>query len=215
MSPRIFLRFTDATEQVTTTQWSNNGLRQEVIDAQGNKTVMDHDAAGHVIRITGPTGQTVRFTFDSLGRMTTLVDAGGKTTRVEYQDDSELIAARIDVDGVKQEFNYDRHGSLTEIRRGGGKCRKSPTIPMVVKSRRGPPGRPEVKYTYDAKGKSCVDRRSTGAADPHGYDPHGNLSRVTNPLGGVTRWTYDSANRIVSKTDASDAAVKYEVQFAR
>ena len=43
----------------------------------------------------------------------------------------------------------------------------------------------------------------SNAKTTYTYDPNGNLLEETNPLGQVTKRTYDSLNRLTSESDAA------------
>jgi len=172
-------------------------------DQLGRCTTRFVDAGGRLVSETGPTGQTVRYEYDLLNRLSRMTDAQGGSTNLVYDANSNLITV-TDPRGKTNSYSYDSMDRLI-----------SHTDPML---------RTE-SFTYDQKGNvhSFTDRR--GKVTSYGYD---NLDRLifvgyaTITNGGTTTYErtatygYDGAscgcggaNRLMQVVDSVSGTIAY------
>lgn len=149
-------------------------------------TTTAYDELGHVTRVVTPRGNVaganpddyaVTFAYDDAGNRTKVT--APPTLREEYG------AAAVTVSGT-QEAGYDAFGSLVSSRDALGRVSK------VEYDKRGL----AVKQTapsYTAPGTSTPVVPTTTFE----YDPNGNQTKVTDPRGFDTRYSYDRQGRVV------------------
>ncbi|WP_453087020.1 FG-GAP-like repeat-containing protein [Streptomyces roseus] len=188
VSPRGNISGANAAAFTTTYGYDENGNQTTVTDPSGAVTTTAYDALNRPISVTDALGQTTKTTYDGNGNVLTTTDPLGKATLHTYTD-SGLTASSTDPLGKVTSFGYDPDGNQTSL-----------TTPLGFKT----------TSTYDADGRlaSQVEARGNAVgADPakfttaYAYDPAGNLTKVTNPLGKATSTSYDAANRVVASTD--------------
>jgi RHS repeat-associated protein len=191
-------RHIDTSGAVTVTQRDQG--RQEVTDPLGRRSVIQYDFRGQPVKVTGPTGASIGFTYDALGRTTSIKDSFGRETRFEYLRNSSLVTAVGYPNGSRQVFDYDSALNLTSIKRGGETVIAFTYHPDGnVKSLVGA-GQPELALAYDAKGrlKSVTDAlRQTTQFE---YDDRGNQIARIDSSGMQTTWKYDARDRVTSVT---------------
>ncbi|TQO28436.1 YD repeat-containing protein [Streptomyces cavourensis] len=118
---------------------------------------------------------------------------------VDYRERHTVnrLSSSTDQLGKTTTYAYDADGNLL-----------SRTSPLGHKS----------SWTYDSDGRqaTAVDPRGNATgADPaqytttYGYDPAGNPTKVTDPLGGVTTTAYDALGKVVERKDADGRTTSY------
>lgn len=123
------------------------------------------DAAGRVIEERDVTGRGKSFTYDALGRLTSVVFlnasgnpvAGGDGTATYEYDEVGNQTAQIDAEGNRTEFRYNQMGWLTET---------------IL-----PEGQIEA-YTYDAFGNLLTRTDAAGYTTTYTYDSMNRLIRT-------------------------------------
>ncbi|MFC7489469.1 RHS repeat-associated core domain-containing protein [Knoellia alttitudinis] len=171
------------------------GFLTSVTDALGTPfartMTMLRDPMTHAVtRITDPLGRAGSITYDADGNITAVTRASGTsaavTTRATFVGSPLPGRQDTTVDGLGHvtRYTYDDHGNLTRL-----------TDPM---------GRVwNATYTRDGTQETVQD----GTLAPRRYIwASGMPLSVTDPLGHVTRTTYDSAGRGIAVTDAAGAA---------
>ena len=194
---------------VTTTHWSQDGRRQEIIDPLGNKSVIDYDEHRRCSTITNPDKKTSRFTYDELGRTATIEGCCGNSVRFEYLENTLLIKSVIDDGGSRQKYDYDLNRNLIAITDADGGLTKFTYYPDgLLKSVAGP-SIPEEHLSYHPDGSIASSTNALGDTIRYEYDKRDNVVREIDPLGGVTYMTYNELNQLTSITDSTGAKTSY------
>ena len=201
-------------EAVTTFNYDLNGRLNEVIDARSHSTNLAYDDLDRLSRVTNALGHHTDIAYDKAGHVVSasvssasdlliseiqnqydergrlfqqsqlLLDAAGQqtgsaTTELVY-DRSDRVRNVIDPDSRHLSMDYDGVDRLVELRDSAGN---------------------REHYVYDAAGN--VSKRTTtdineGGGSPsvievdYDYDPMNRLIRITDMLGRLTRFHYDS-----------------------
>ncbi len=175
-------------------------LHEFINDGVALVTRYTYDAAGRVASITYPSGWTVAYTRDAMGRATALVaqSPDGTTslpvlTNVTYQPFGPLNALAFG-NGITETRSYDSDYRLTNLADNGG------AGPIQ-----------NLGYSYDAADNvaSITDGVTSAKNQSLGYD---SLNRLVNAAGGYGKlvYTYDSAgNRLTENADGSTATFSY------
>lgn len=197
----------------TTLDWSEGGELRSVRDASGT-TTFDHDASGLLTGLTSQAGtveyardvlgrvtrvtvrngsleQAATYAYDAVGRLTSVVDPLGGTTRLEY-DAGDRLTRRTLPNGVVTEVTYDlRDQILSMIHRG-----PDGTVLASVAYDRAPGGEPRRITREDG---STVDLSYDAALRLTGEERRDARGAVVEALA----YTYDAAGNRLSRTDGA------------
>ncbi|MFE9836548.1 DUF6531 domain-containing protein [Streptomyces sp. NPDC005551] len=217
---------TDAAGGKTTYTYDKVGRLLSSVSPRGNVSGADpaayttnyaYDAAGNTTKVTGPTGASTSTTYDAINRPLVVTDPLGHTTGHTYDANSNVTKV-TDAAGKTVTSVYDKNNRVTS---STDQLSKTTTYAYDADgnllSRTSPLGNKE-SWTYDGDGRqaTAVDPRgNVTGADPaqytttYGYDPAGNPTTVTDPLGGVATTAYDAVNNVVKQTDADKRATAY------
>jgi RHS repeat-associated protein len=224
-SPVLTVGVTDPLGKATTYSLNQYGSAVQIVDAL-HDTTQTTWAANDVV-MTGRTdanGNATSYTYDGFGnelsQSINVVDVQGQAHAYSIQTTywppstftppyiKDRVQTRIDRNGTTTSYTYDPTGNLTQKQ-------------VTVHDASGGTSTNTVAYTYYQNGDraSMVDAR--GYPTFYTYDPYGNLASTTDPLrgvasstwserslplthtdalGNVTTLTYDTLNRVTSKT---------------
>ncbi|MFI9182074.1 DUF6531 domain-containing protein [Streptomyces goshikiensis] len=196
VSPRGNVSGANPAAYTTSYVYDAAGNLTETTGPTGAKTKTTYDAINRPLVATDPLGHSTGYTYDANNNVTKTTDAAGKTTTAVYDKNSRLSSSTDQLSKTTT-YAYDTDGNLL-----------SRTSPLGHKS----------SWTYDGDGRraTAVDPRGNGTgADPaqytttYGYDPAGNPTKVTDPLGGVTTTAYDALGKVVGRKDADGRTTSY------
>ena len=150
------------------------------LDGSGNVTQTD---------VTDPRGFVKRFSFNSAGLTTTVLDALGQSeaqsTTYEWQAGTNLLLSVTDTLSRKTAYTYDSKGNVLTVTRLA-------TTPNAVTT----------TFTYDptySQVATVTDPLSHTTT--FGYDTKGNLTTITNALSKVTTITVNTQGQPLTITD--------------
>jgi RHS repeat-associated protein len=253
----------DALGNVTSNTFNAAGKPLTVTDPLGNVTTRSYDASGNALVETDPLGRVSTFSYDANGnkrtetrtrtdalgavvsmtttwaydrenRVVAKIDPLGGTERTEY-DALGKLAAEIDANGNRKEYQYDARGNLVETRFPDG-TRETASYDAegnrtAVVDRAGG----TTSFVYDALDRLTRTVHADGGVEVREYDADGRLTRIvdengnetrfgydaaghrtseTNALGGVTLHTYDPVGRPLTTTDANGSLTRFEYDVA-
>ncbi len=178
-----------------------NHQPQTYTDAAGQVWKMAYNSAGQLTQATDPLGYTVKYTYDTVGDLLSIINENGKAAVSYTYDSFGRIATRTDSEGWKVSYAYDTLNRLTEETYPDGTTRKYVWTKLDLTSVTDRQGR-ITKFAYDA------DRNLTSVTDPDnnvtklGYWENGMLKTLTDGNGNVTSWNIDIESRPTGKTYA-------------
>lgn len=152
-------------------------------------TTTAYDALNRPSVTTDPLGGTTTVAYDANGNLVSSTDTAGKSVFHAY-DKVDRVVAVTDADERTTQYAYDRAGQLTARTTALGFTET---------------------WSYDDDGRMSarVDPRGNEeGADPAQYDwiyqysRAGQLTKLTNPLGDATSWTYDGVGNTLTREDA-------------
>jgi YD repeat-containing protein len=196
----------------------------------GQSETYGYDSAGRLTSVTTPMGRRkLAVSYDADGRVAWLEQAGQGRTTFAY-DDAHGRRTVTMADGTVLTQVYDFAGRLVEERLGStGKHVVYDGEGRTVASITGVPAVPMTGYTavvpatfYDRRGDAVlsVDAMGLGTATTYNshhqplvdtrtdlttvnrdYDAQFRLSKVTDPLGKATTYTYNGRGQVLTRTD--------------
>ncbi|WP_434594752.1 RHS repeat-associated core domain-containing protein [Streptomyces sp. A5-4] len=204
------LQFTyDAGQRITS--WTDtNGSRYSYTYDEQDRCTGQGGEAGHV---------AANFSYDGAdgdwpgARITTVVTAGGATSRFVI-DDQSLIVAVIDSLGGVVRTSYDVHGHLASVTDALGRTTALLNHPL---------GRPlevtradgaVIRYIYNKQMAPSSIVLPGGAVWRREYDGRGNCTAVTDPAGQSTHIAYDDRGGLASVTDRAGHTTQVQCDAA-
>ena len=207
----------DPNGYVTSLAYNGSNQLTSVTDPAGRSLSFSYGGNGLVSEMTGPGGQSVSYSYDGSGNLTSVTDVGGGVT--SFTDDSaHLLLTMTNPNG--QSGGPDAGDKLTNTYTSG-----------QVTEQVDPMGR-ATYYSYsgdnlsssggsttitDPNGDVTVEEyvngelisltkgygTPTAATWDYAYDPATlGITRVVDPDGNVTTYTYDSLGDVLTNTDA-------------
>ncbi len=209
---------------------------RSVRDPIGRTVSYTYDLTNHLAGVTDPAGGVTRYTYDAAGRTLTITDSRGITFLTNTYSASGRVVKQLQADGGQWQFAYMLSGATVT----GPGC-PGPTCPsvespdiiaqgftftggFVVATTLTDPRGNAATYRFnnfgyvieqiDALGQSTKFERAAGTnlllstTDPLGrvtrvtYDANGNVTSITDPAGNVRTFTYEPTfNRVTTITD--------------
>ncbi len=189
-----------------------------VTDAKGNQTIYGYNDNSSVIRLRevdvldlgGTQEFDTGYQYDTIERLTRVVDNRGHTTRFEY-DSRHNRVTKTDALGNLTRYAYDGLERLTETRyelRTGG-TGAGGLIETIVNAQTWDDSSRltaqidghgnATTYVYDALNRRVSTVMADGTADVVEYNGHGNPTSRTDANGTKVTLAYDALDRLVRK----------------
>ncbi len=198
----------DAAQCLTQYSWCKCGDLKSIVDGNGHRTTWRHDVAGRIWEKEYSDGSKEEYSYDLIGRLSSVVDAASKTRSYSYAVDNSLLSTG----GTTFTYNatYSRMETMSDLS-GTTTFTYNPIGTLGagrLASVSGTHANSEITYGYDALGR--VTKRSINGVDRNFTFADGiRLTRETNPLGQFD-YTYDGAtSRIASATAATGLVSAY------
>lgn len=206
-SQRLIQEIRDANGNATTyttTTVSGQTVLWKARDPVGREVTFDYTTLSIggaqvvvVSRVTDPYGRQATYTYTAAGLLDVATNAAGRTTR----------------------YAYDAGGRLTGVTNARGYTTTIEWTPLTDHSRVtrvvAPDGAPTT-YSYAVGGLSrttVTDARGHATLFDVNAGPdenfRGNVERVTDPLGNVAQYTYDTRHNVTQITDARSNRTTY------
>ncbi|MEU0127683.1 RHS repeat-associated core domain-containing protein [Streptomyces sp. NPDC006289] len=150
-------------------------------------TTFAYDAQGNLrtVKAPAPLGTTT-YTYDGLGRTTTVKDARGVTTLYEY-DNRDRVTKVDSSNYATVTYSYDGDGNLKQRSDGTG----------------------VIKYDFDPLSRETVRTLQDGSQTVLAYTPAGNVDTYQDPA-GLTDYTWNEVNKLKSLKDPKGRTTSYE-----
>jgi RHS repeat-associated protein len=171
-----------------------NGLIETTTDGRGTIAMLTYDGNGSPLTSKVAAHPAVDFSYDSIGRLSSLTDQVGSTTNFAY-DNRGLITSRTDPLGNITNYYYDDAGRLDHVIDRNGDT---------------------VSFAYTPTSKLETITYPDTAPDPSvsfTYNQHDDLTEMQDSL-GTSSYNYDAAHRLISQTDVNGFTVSYNYNEA-
>ena len=184
VSPLGNLSGATAASYTTNYGYDADGNQTTVTDPLGDVTTTGYNADDQAVSVTDPVKNVTKTQYNADGDVVQVTYPNGGTVVNEYDPDQRLKES-TDQDSRTTQYTYNRDGTrATEIDPRGA----------------------ETEWSYNADAQMTqVDAPETSTTPnevtKYGYDPAGNQTTVTDPLGNLTTTAYDADDNAVSVTD--------------
>jgi len=227
---------TNALGQTVRYDLDANNRPRSMTDAAGRVTRYTYDAVGNILRITDHGGQITDFTYDPKWQKPATItvyqdDGTPLVTRHTYDPNTGNLLQTTDPRGLTATYTFNARGQIATVTNSLGKVMRFTYGPSGdIQAVTDPLGF-EAAFDSDAVGRAQSETDPLGRTsrfvlnarnqivefiDPENlttrftYDPRGNLASVTDRAGRtVVQYTYDSMNRVETRTDASGRIDRY------
>ncbi len=245
---------------IGTTIYSNHdvlGNPQTVTDPNGNSTIYTYDTIGRVTtvrapgdtnssqyfyvaggcqscggankidHITLPERNTIWYTYDAMGNLSSITDSLNNTINYTYDSEGNKLTEQIkDPSGALQktlsysydalnrltkitnpdssytQYAYDSHGNRTSLRTPNAQLTTYAYDALSRLTSVTQPGTVVIGYGYNANNNLKAVTNANNNTTTYKYDDKGRVYQVISPDTGTTTYSYDPAGNMVSKTDA-------------
>ncbi len=192
---------TPSPDMVTAYQYDHVGNLSRVIRASGdaaNERATDYAYDGlERVRVetqypswptTSPTLLT-RYSYDTAGNRTSLVDPLGQTTSFSYDNVNRLSLVDYSDPGTADvSYSYDAHGNRTGMTDGTG----------------------STGYSYDETDRLLAVTSPGPKTVGYRYDLDGNRTKVVYPDGTAVTYTFDKGSKLSSLADWASRSIGYQ-----
>ena len=210
--------------QTSTSAYDANGTLISETDTEGIKTTYKYDVLNRVIEKTVSKGETVTYLTSYGYEDITVQDIAGEkiiknayvekesypdgsTSSEKYYDTNGKIV-REKANGIYTDYSYDKSGNQIGAYTNGTKAsEKAGKRILTLYDEKGRQTHTIVNPVVNGK-ELVVDEKKTIVLSKE-YDEKDNLSKETDALGNVTKYTYDDSARItaVIQTDGKEDIV--------
>ncbi len=249
--------------------FDNLGNPQTVTDPNGNATNYTYDSTGRVLtvkapddtnptqyfyiaggclscgspnkidHITLPEGNTIWYTYDTLGNPATITDSQSNSINYTYDSGGNKLTEQIkDASGTLQKtlsYQYDALNRLSKIinpdtnytqfdydAQGNRISLQSPNMTLTTYTYDAlnrlssviQPGSITTGYGYDTNNNLTSVEDANTNTTTYKYDDKGRVYQVISPDTGTTTYSYDPAGNMTSKTDAKGVTISYSYDAA-
>lgn len=179
--------------------FGDHGALATITDAMGSTVRFDYDELGDIISVVAPDGGLYRHEYDSVGRLIAAVDPSGATVRKGYDVEGRVIELTDPQGGVMRR-TLDALGRTVEsVAPDGARTRWTYHPNGEIATVTGPDGR-TWRTEIDVYGRTVAVVDPTGARATRTYSPAGRLLARTSPGGRSETFDYDAAGRLVATT---------------
>lgn len=206
----------DVLNRLTAMVLPNDGTYAYAYDRTGNLTRVtgptgitaeyDYDGAGNLLSLNA-SGSITAYAYDALNRVTQITNALGGKTAYTYDKGGNVTGITY-ADGASYTYRYDSMGRVTGVETPSGLSVKSlyDTEGQLVKETQ---SEHVTAYAYDVLGNVTAVTDAMGGKTSYDYDALSRITKVTSPMGSESTFAYDSLGNVTSFTDAGDHTTTY------
>lgn len=172
----------------TINYYDANQRVNKVIGTEGDKTLLEYNALGWLIKVTDPLHAVTSYAYDALGRVISVTDALGGKSEFDYDELGRLLSM-TDPEGRVQKWSYNEEENKTVYTNPEGKS---------------------FSYIFDEKNQLTQIINPLLHETQMEYNSMGLRSKITNAEGHEIRFVYDEAGQLLQRFDAKGEATTYE-----
>ncbi len=197
----------DGSVQNITVDAKGNVTAQTVLEASGATALseqMSYDANRRLTSVTHADNTGQQYSYDMLGRLLTTTDEAGRITTNQYDSLGRLISSTNPANETVH-YSYDAMGRKVSVTDAAGATTLFSYDALGRVLQESSPDHGTVHYSYNADGQVVSKIDGNGVETQYGYDAMGRIHTISYPADASRNVTfsYDSAGRLVSMSDAS------------
>jgi RHS repeat-associated protein len=191
---------TDPSGNVTAMTYDAQGRELTQTAANGGVTKSNYDLAGNLSSITDPVGNITSYSYNAANELTATTNPQGYTSTNNYNAAGELTST-TDANGHTIDYTYDQAGRETSQTWVNGNYTANFAYNADGQLTSASDPFSSYSYSYNALGQETnVSNAGTPGVPTvtlnYSYDGFGNLSGVSDSLGGSISYAYNSANEL-------------------
>lgn len=195
----------DGANHVTSYAYDGQGNTTSRTDPEGNTWQASYSGS-NLTSLVEPGGRTTAITYNDLSLPLSWKDAAGNITSYQWNSDGTL-ASRTDANGNTETYSYDDHGWRTSSTDANGNTTHwAYTDTGLVASKTDELGN-KTRYEYDGAGRQTATIDPNGNRSTTSYDATGQVTASTDADQVVERHVYDSLAEPVKEIQASGATI--------
>jgi len=197
-------RIVDSAGRILTVTYTGPKI-SEIRDPLGRTVRYSYDTNGRLASVTDPASGVTQYTYDSAGRILSITDARGIQYIQNFYGPSGRVLRQVLADGAEWRVRYKVTGATIT----GPSCTINPQIVVFPPPPACPPNSEDSWENFQAgysfqggavTATTIVD--PSGNATVHQFTSNGFESAVANALGQMTRFERDAKGNLLSSTDA-------------
>lgn len=193
------VRFTDPLGHETRFSYDAFGRIESMLAPDGGTTRVERDAQGRLTQLQAPNGANTHFVHDDFGRRVEERSADRGVTRYRYDAAGNLIE-KVDARGMQVRLDYDAANRLVRVERAEGisTLTYANGVLTAIDS-----GQGSERFEYDADAQVVMHARRIGDHEfktRFSYDPAGRVETKTLPSGARLRYRHNAAGELQSIT---------------
>ena len=187
-----------------TTNFYFSGFRNILKNPDGNQIVFYLDDEGRMISQQDALGHRYYFVYNGQGHLVSLTDRLGETTGFTYHDESGKIASITNAKGHTINYTYTVQDQTFT---NPNSSEQFNFIFYNLNRIEYLDGTYE-EFTYDDEGNMLTRKDRAGKTWQYEYNSQGQVTKITNPAGGVTNYTY-AGGTLASSKDSDTGVTTY------
>lgn len=193
------------------------GLIKKITNADGVYTNFEYDSAHRLTAVSDSAGNRIEYTLDAAGNRIAENTKGStgalKRTLSRVYNTLGQLATQADAQANPTDFTYDAVGNAKTVTDALGHATSNDYDPLnrLKRTLQDVGGiEAETKFEYDANDNLTKVTDPKGLDTTYTYNGFGDLVQLSSPDTGVTTYTYDSAGNRASQTDARGITTTYQ-----
>ena len=180
-----------------------NNRASKIQDWAGRAWQYGYSTNDDLVSVTYPNGSIIRYTYDSEHNLTGTYDARSNlVSSLTYDADADKTTSYAEGAEVSYSFAYDSASNTTYKTDSQGRPWSFRYNQYGNKENLVDPAGQEVQFTWTGSQEISSKTDPRGYPQHFEYDSRGNVISVSNVLGHVTRYTYETNfNQVTSITD--------------
>lgn len=188
-----------------------DSLKDVLRDAKGNETVFLKDTNGYVQTIIDAEGKTTTIERDNEGRPTKIIKPDLTYTQLTYDQVTGDLLQRFESESnTTESYTYNQYGQLLSYTDPLGRTKTNTYDAQTgLLLRETDPNLNYVDYTYNNFGLIQATANTLGHTTTYAYNREGNVAQVTAPMTETSTFTRDNAGNVLTKTNAKGQVTTY------
>jgi len=202
---------------VTAYEYWPTGLVKKVTNPDGVYTSYEYDSARRLKKVSDGAGHYIEYTLDKVGHRVQedTRDAGGQLKRTLSRLYNPLgqVTTQADAQANPTDYTYDGRGNVDTVEDALGTVTDNSYDPLdrLIRTLQDVGGiEAETKFEYDANDNLTKVTDPKGLDTTYTYNGFGDQVQLSSPDTGITTFTYDSAGNRASQTDARGITTTYQ-----